>query len=67
MAPKSAEKYTEAVVLHGKDNVARLFSSILIKTIFNIFARTVKFKMTYVRIALCTCIHGVIKFCSSDG
>ena len=35
-----------------KDNVARLFSSVLTKTIFNISARTAKFKMTYVRVVL---------------
>ena len=36
----------------GKDNVACLFSSVLTKTIFNISARTAKFKMTYVRVVL---------------
>ena len=34
----------------GKDNAARHFSSVLTKTIFNILARTAKFKMTYVRV-----------------
>ena len=39
----------------GKDNVACLFSSVLTKTMFNILARTAKFKMTYVRVVLaCT-------------
>ena len=36
----------------GKDNVARFFSSVLTKTMFNILARTAKFKMTYVRVVL---------------
>ena len=36
----------------GKDNAACLFSSVLTKTMFNILARTAKFKMTYVRVVL---------------
>ena len=36
------------------------------KKVFNERTRTANLKMTWVRVVLCTCVHGIDKSCSSD-
>ena len=49
----------------SKVNDVRLLSSVHTKTIFNVRASTINFKMKYVRVVLCTCVQTVHKFCSA--
>ena len=48
----------------GKINTVHALPNVPTKATFNVCVRTPNFKITYVRVVLCTCAPSVHKFCN---